>query len=223
MFVSGKYVRGRIRESFPEKGVGMFELIGGMFALGLFGWMALIAFSIVIIIGLEFESGAGTFWAAVFGVVVLFLTNNGVSIPSVSGSLHWLDANWFKMILFVGTYVTLGGAWSFAKWYFYVHNRADAYDASREIYKSEYASLSEYAKGQENYQGYMALRHDFPPSPLKNKSRIYMWMAYWPWSGLWTLLNDPLKHAWKFLYTHLSGMMTRVSKYVFGARFVEFN
>jgi hypothetical protein len=40
-------------------------------------------------------------------------------------------------------------------------------------------------------------------------------MSYWPSSALWTLLNDPLTHFFKFVYRRLSSMFEGMSKKMF--------
>jgi hypothetical protein len=59
--------------------------------------------------------------------------------------------------------------------------------------------------------------HYSAPSPHKNKGRILMWMAYWPFSATWTLINDPLKHFWRWAYTSILGMLEGISNGMFAS------
>lgn len=45
-----------------------------------------------------------------------------------------------------------------------------------------------------------------PPLAREQKSRIMMWMAYWPISMTWTAINDPVKWAWREIWAALSGL-----------------
>lgn len=52
---------------------------------------------------------------------------------------------------------------------------------------------------------------EFQPDPKKHKRRILIWMTYWPWSFLWTMLNDPFKAA----YHWVLGLLKRISNSAF--------
>lgn len=54
---------------------------------------------------------------------------------------------------------------------------------------------------------YSAIEFEFQPDPKKHKRRILIWMTYWPWSFLWTMLNDPFKAA----YHWVLGLLRNIS------------
>lgn len=54
---------------------------------------------------------------------------------------------------------------------------------------------------------YCAIEFEFQPDPKKHKGRILIWMTYWPWSFLWTMLNDPFKAA----YHWVLGLLRKIS------------
>lgn len=56
-------------------------------------------------------------------------------------------------------------------------------------------------------QTYGAIVFEFQPDPKKHKRRILIWMTYWPWSFLWTMLNDPFKAA----YHWVLGLLRKIS------------
>jgi hypothetical protein len=58
---------------------------------------------------------------------------------------------------------------------------------------------------------YCAIEFEFQPDPKKHKNRILIWMTYWPWSFLWTMLNDPFKAA----YHWVLGLLRRISHSAF--------
>ena len=48
-----------------------------------------------------------------------------------------------------------------------------------------------------------------------NMTRIMMWMTWWPWSALWTLINDPIKRAFLALFQALKARFQKMSEYAF--------
>lgn len=54
-----------------------------------------------------------------------------------------------------------------------------------------------------------------------NKARITSWIVWWPWSALWTLLNDPIRRLAEFIYTQLQTTYQRLANKVFAKFQVE--
>jgi len=99
--------------------------------------------------------------------------------------------------LLFASYLVLGVIWSFFKWYFFLLNKRDKY---REKIADGYKQVN---------------INDYIPSAKNNKSRIMSWMMYWPMSGLWTLINDPVRRAFQFLYNRVESYFDRMSKSLF--------
>jgi hypothetical protein len=53
------------------------------------------------------------------------------------------------------------------------------------------------------------------PSVSRCKSQIITWMTYWPWSALWTLINDPVRRFFCWAYEQLSGTLQAISNRAF--------
>lgn len=53
------------------------------------------------------------------------------------------------------------------------------------------------------------------PLAIKNKGRIIFWMSYWPCSALWTLINDPITRAYRFIWHRLGATFENMSKAMF--------
>jgi hypothetical protein len=49
------------------------------------------------------------------------------------------------------------------------------------------------------------------PTPDQYKSRIISWIAYWPPSLCWTLLNDPIRHIGRMIYEGVAGWLKKIS------------
>ena len=53
------------------------------------------------------------------------------------------------------------------------------------------------------------------PRATKNKSRITAWAAFWPFSFLGTLLNDPVRRLFNFLFDWFKSLYQKMSDRVF--------
>lgn len=89
------------------------------------------------------------------------------------------------IILFIG-YFAAGSIYVYAKWYSYLRRKYEEY---REL-KYEYECLIKVSN---------------------NKERIFGWLFYWPLSAAWTILNDPIRRIFNFIYNHISGSLQRMS------------
>ena len=54
-----------------------------------------------------------------------------------------------------------------------------------------------------------------PPRPNDHKSTILTWMTFWPASLAWTMLNDPVRAAFRHIYTWLSRTLQDISNRAF--------
>lgn len=126
-------------------------------------------------------------------------------------------------LLWVLGYFVLGFFWSFAKWWIFVHKKADKYREIRFNYLKErregrtrhgvavpeLETLTMDTNVPESLQnGWREyLQHDVGrlfgedfnseviPSVRKNKGKISMWIIYWPVSLIWSLINDFVKRV----------------------------
>jgi hypothetical protein len=53
------------------------------------------------------------------------------------------------------------------------------------------------------------------PAAWENKSRISRWMTFWPWSMVWTLLDDIVRNIFKRIQRALNELMERISTRAF--------
>jgi hypothetical protein len=132
-------------------------------------------------------------------------------------------------LVYACAYVGVGVAWSFVKWFSFLMGFRDAYRQVKEgFYKAH--SLPADAVIPENlktaYKEYVhqnspwgsAYRYDIAaltrPRASKNKSRITAWACYWPFSFVGTLLNDPVRRLFNFLFNQFKAQYQRLSDYV---------
>jgi hypothetical protein len=158
------------------------------------------------------DSGVGaTITLAAFTAVFFFWGD-----PTV---FEWMKANPVDLLIFIGSYIAAGGVWGFIKWYFFLKEAAREYQEKRRswlqnkgITKADLGTVvpeklrSEWSK----QHAYNLAR----PKASERKSDIIMWMAYWPWSLLWTLIRDPFRHLYNFCAAKMEKMSQKVFKNV---------
>lgn len=156
-------------------------------------------------------------WATIYVVVTLVL-------------LAWLgDFNlwkvvthepWWAVALFAA-YVVLGVSWSFWKWWFFVTDKRDKFLELKNRYEkvvkddkpeSEYCHL-DYDCSLNHLRREMELNKK--PRARDNKARILTWTIYWPWSFVWTIIDDPLKKLFKYIYKKLQAVYQKIADKVY--------
>lgn len=138
------------------------------------------------------------------------------------GDVNWwayLKSNPFEVIKLVGLYFGLGTGWCVAKWYFYVLNRRDEYRERKESFCKEHKLEDGIIPDnlvksfQSSFLYYR--KNDYPPSAGKHKRRIIQWITYWPFSAVWTLIDDVVQRIAKSIYNLISTALQKISDKVF--------
>jgi hypothetical protein len=167
-------------------------------------WVTFVVLSIAIIYFLEDslsnvrdEGGGGLATLAVVAFALLYYWFG--SKEDVINILVYIRDNPIKIFSYFLTYVGVGIIWAFVKWYFFLHSR---YEKSKEEMKYSNRTLE-------------------IPTARDNKFRIMSWMYYWPFSGLWTLINEPLKKSFRYVFTKISNTFDRISKHMFSDLILE--
>ena len=119
--------------------------------------------------------------------IVVIGTLLGLQYFTSIGVFAWILANYISILWGSVWYVGVGVVWSFIKWYFYLLNERD------EIKENVYMSI---------------------PTAASHKAQLFGWMAYWPWSALWTLLNDPFKRLFKLIVARLGKVYDKIAQTV---------
>lgn len=153
-------------------------------------------------------------------------------------------------LVYVGVYVVLGVAWSFAKWFSFLMGFRDAFRAEKEKFltfkglptttalsgelqeefikafgsETRYGSRRHYDNSGNpiEYKGWVPGKYEYQgnslnarPRASKNKSRITAWSAFWPFSFVGTLLNDPVRRLFNFLFNQFKALYQKMSDWVF--------
>ena len=178
-------------------------------------WLLSGVWFIALVIFLDCEKGTQATLTMIAFFAALVLLGDFNPLP-------WMKLHALESIALVVGYFAAGAAWSFVKWYFYVLRIKDRVQEAKtkflerskitdgKIPDSHKARWKEILNSEFGYR-----RRSLPPKATENKSRILMWMSYWPFSAVWTLINDPVKRAFEYLYARLSGLMQKISDHIF--------
>jgi hypothetical protein len=164
-------------------------------AVGAIGFWALLLLSSIIMSEMMDNNAPG--WATIVAIVT-------VAVLVVFGGFNpitYLAAHPGEVVLGIAAYFVTGAVWSLAKWYFWLVK------LRRQISDADDRNRSRIL--------WLVGVGDFPPSPGEHKSRIIGWIALWPASMLWTLINDPVRRAAEEIYARLGGTYQSISNRVF--------
>lgn len=180
--------------------------------------------SICIIWALEEEkAGWATFTLAVTLAACIWLGDTGL--------IEFLSS-WTNILTLAGVYFGAGILWGFIKWCLFLTKRLDEYETLKVKFLHEHGiedtkevpnNLKKDWKDHCISNGYSdpADRYNTEkkvqvrPRAWQHKGKILTWMCYWPWSLLWSLLDDVVKAIWRRLYRYIGDMLENMSKRVF--------
>ena len=196
-----------------------------------FVFWAEIIFIITIAILLEYEREG---WATtIFSLgVALLLFNYRIDI------WEFIQANYLMSIGFILGYILLGITWSIIKWrtlikpyYKYFNDFKERYVKANGVDSIKFTETENWKKwinylddnykmkSHQEYGGY-SFRHNHKPADIMEtiapqatdkKSLLTSWIAYWPASLAATILNDPIRKLFKWIYSLCSGIYDKVS------------
>lgn len=173
-------------------------------------WFWLLAAGAVILIIWFLESAlssskdtGGGFWSTTtilaFGTLYYFFGSK----QDVIDILLFMKHHPIYTLLFVFGYFAIGVVWSIAKWYFFLHEKRE-----KLIERSDDGKLSDYDRKS-------------IPTARNNKSRITTWMSYWPFSALWTLIDEPVKKGFRYIYAEIEKLFEGMTNKMFSDEEIE--
>ena len=133
-----------------------------------------------------------------------------------------------ESLMWVGAYLAVGIVWSFIKWFSFLIQYRDKYQESRAAFLAadkpkdgttdverwrEWCSSRGYGYSRRYgvdtvFYGQSILHK---PQATENKSRIIAWMSFWPFSLVGTVLNDPVRRLFNWLYSSLKAQYQRMA------------
>lgn len=149
-------------------------------------------------------------WATFVLLSVLAVINIVFKVPI----FNWMLNNPKLLIGAVAGYFMVGTSWSVIKWVFYVHKELDAYYDTKELFLQHHnldidkeSPIPKEFKEKWADSAYRIRQ----PQIKEHKMSIYIWIAYWPWSMVWTLINDPIKRLVKWIYRRIESTLQAIS------------
>ena len=197
--------------------------IAALLTSATFIWVASIIFIIAMAISLENEKEG---WATTFFSlgIALVLWNFKADIWS------FLTNNPTTTISFIIFYVVLGIVWSFMKWRSYVMSVFNKFKEYREDFVRDNGPIDKKnikgfnSKIDEkfiNHNGYTINIYEnntleesverITPLASKKKSIITSWISFWPVSVAATVLNNPFRNFFEWVYSNLSGYYDKIT------------
>jgi hypothetical protein len=203
----------------------VFESLLTFFAIGTWGFLvALAALAVAITIFAE-EDGAKATITLILGALFLqFIARFDL--------LEYIREQPFTLLAYAGLYVAVGAGWSVLKWRFYVKSQRRIYDQLRKAFCAEHDITADFTDDQKrrwvdylesHYRvGRGPFRHysssstsKVIPDVTENKAAILRWMTYWPFSMLFTLLNDPVRRLFEWVYESLGKTLQAMANRAF--------
>jgi hypothetical protein len=147
-------------------------------------WILLVVAMGAVFAFIDHEDGIGA-----TGTLVLFLLllHRFGDISAFS----FVSSHPYRILGWASAYFVLGTLWSFAKWWFHCR-------AQRDLYNEK--------KKQGNSYGVPS-----KPNAAESKDTILRWMTFWPWSMIWTLINDPIKKAFREIFRRLQARFQAIA------------
>lgn len=197
------------------------EFLQTLFASAAILWGTIIAFVLTIAILLENEREGWATTITSIGLALVLWLNKDVA-------LDFIKSHPSQILGFAGAYILLGIGWSVLKWQLYVKKaflglktlKADFIrengpitDENRAIFNKKVAVSDDIKKAGSGYSVSTSdktsledIVNQVAPLASKKKSIITSWISYWPISLTATLLNNPFRKFFEWLYEQVSGV-----------------
>jgi hypothetical protein len=177
--------------------------------------------AIAIMVSLENEE-EGLASGIISFVLALLLWNYGKDLWA------FVSTNIATTIYFSLGYIILGMGWSMLKWNEFVKKKVEKFKAKRAEYLEQNKKFNDtdkiHLKGICDYlrnHGFKVWGTEVDsmkdivvkimPNGTDNKSSIIAWISYWPLSLTATLLNNPFRRLWLYIYSLCSGVYDKIS------------
>ena len=188
--------------------------------MSLWWWLLFAAYVVADIFFLENDNGT---WATIslllFGAAVFFFGD--------WNPLPGMIADPLGIVMLVVYYFGGGAVWSVIKWYFHSLNIRDKYREVKARFFDHNGIVGDKIPQKLIQDWEHTVARNFmgsvPPKALENKGKIMMWMTHWPFSFVWTVLNDPIRRAFQAIYSRVAGLLQKISDMVFKDEIVEYD
>lgn len=186
--------------------------------------IVLIALAVIYVVGCFLVELEWFGWVT----VVLIATVIGVQYLNVFDILTFVANNALMSSLYAAGYVAVGIVWSFVKWFSYLMRYRDKFRELKFKFLNEHthiggtnvpeenrAAFETYMRSQWQKPDYSGIKHGLKPVAAESKAKITAWMAFWPCSLISTLLNDPVRRLFRFLFNTFKVLYQKMTDAVF--------
>jgi hypothetical protein len=149
------------------------------------------------------------FWFLVSIVVFAALILERAAIIAALGALWYFTTAqlWWPLhhpwqtLLYVAGYFVVGGVWSIVKWWF--------------------VETARFREAKDEFERRQFPRDQWAEFVAKRKTAVRVhtedfavWIAFWPFNLVWTVLDDPVRRLVKRIAAELRGVYQRITDYV---------
>jgi hypothetical protein len=153
-----------------------------------------------------------------WSTLLMIATIASVQFLHVADIWEWAKQNYVLTLVCIVMYLLLGVVWSFAKWIFFLRKfnrkRLEAVAAfaakqgDKRVGSETQKEVVSYLLNQGRYKNTFLSQR---PIAAEYKGTIIAWMIWWPISMIGTLLNDPVRELFNFIYEKLSGLYQKAA------------
>lgn len=176
---------------------------------------AIIVIAISIAVLLEFEKEG---WAT-----TLFSIGTALTIWTYKADiLGFIMENTAQTIYFALAYIVGGLVWSLLKWKSYIGRKVDQYEDIKIEFTKQTGEIKDnwkkwLSKLESNFD--ISLYDYYTPEQIalkivpqakERKSLIISWISYWPMSLGATMLNNPVRRFFEWVYSLVSGIYDKI-------------
>jgi hypothetical protein len=187
-------------------------MLFGLLAFGGVAFWILIGF--VFLLNFYFIEAEKTFWAT----VTLVGTFAALALLGDFNLWHVVRENPMEALYSGIGYFLLGAGWSLGKWWFHVKDMYRQYSEARAefmVVNGKTAADQMDQTMKDKWKLNYSAQHYAKPKVRQNKSRITLWMMYWPWSAVWTVINDPVRKIFAAIFHELQGLYQKIADSVY--------
>ncbi len=187
---------------------------------GMWWWILFALFIMADIFFLEHDNGFGATSIVIAFLVTIFFFGDWNPFPLMM-------ADPLLAVELVLGYFIFGAVWAVVKWYFHGLNERDEYRVIKQRFFSNEGIAGDKIPQDliSKWENLVERRFSkgVPPDWMQSKATMTMWMSHWPFSLVWTVLNDPIRRIFMFIYSRLGGIMQWITDRQFKNELVEYD
>lgn len=147
------------------------------------------------------NNGGATATAVITFLIVVLFTN--------FRPLELLRESPGTLIGAVLAYFLFGTGWSIAKWWFWLKKTSRRVDEIEDANPGHSFERLRYTLRE------AGLPTEFPVKAKDYAGMITGWMIFWPFSFVWTIINDPVRYGFETIHAWISGILQSMSDSAF--------